>query len=198
MASYTLGKFYHEQNKKQYQKAFDWFMVAARKNHTEACYYVGLYYQNGLGVKKDLKQAVIWYEKAALNKDKDALYHLAMILIRQEEKDFVTIAKLLHEAAKQGHPNAQYNLAVMYHKGDGLKQDNDQALYWYEKAAEKNLAIALYNLGMIYFEGRLVPKDEEKAKSLWQKAADQGFEQAVKLMNSILNYEKLQKSGWQS
>jgi len=51
---------------------------------------------------------------------------------------------------------------------------------------------------MIYFEGAVVEKDEAKAKELWQKAADQGLEVAVKLMLSINNYEKLQKSTWQS
>ncbi len=198
LAAYTLAKLYHERDPKHPLKAFEWFMVAAKQEHVEACYYVGLYYQNGRGVKQDIKQAVIWFEKAALKKDKDALYHLAMILIRQPEKDYETIAKLLEQAAAQDHPNAQYNLAVMYQKGDGVEQSNQKALFWYEKAASKNLAIAQYNLGMIYFEGKLVEKDEAKAKELWQKAADQGLEAAVKLMYSINNYEKLQKSDWQS
>lgn len=198
LAAYTLAKIYHERDAKHPQKAFEWFLIAAKQDHTEACYYVGLYYQNGMGVKQDIKQAVIWYEKAALKKDKDALYHLAMILIRQPEKNFELIARLLEQAASQDHPNAQYNLAVMYQKGDGVKQSNQKALFWYEKAADQNLAIAQYNLGMIYFEGKLIEKDELKAKELWQKAADQGLEAAVKLMYSINNYAKLQKSEWQA
>ena len=86
----------------------------------------------------------------------------------------------------------------MYHKGDGVEQNMSKAFFWYEKAADSNLAIAQYNLGMIYFEGAVVEKDEIKAKELWQKAANQGLEVAVKLMLSINNYEKLQKSTWQS
>ncbi|MCD4826601.1 MAG: sel1 repeat family protein [Acholeplasmataceae bacterium] len=198
LAAYTLGKYYHEHDPKHPLKAFEWFMLAAKQGHVEASYYVGLYYQNGKGVKQDIKQSIIWYEKAAVQKDRDALYHLAMILIRQPEKDFETIAKLLEQAAAQDHPNAQYNLAVMYQKGDGVAQNNQKALFWYEKAANQNLAIAQYNLGMIYFEGKLIEKDELKAKALWQLAADQGLEVAVKLMYSINNYEKLQKSDWQS
>jgi TPR repeat protein len=30
--------------------------------------------------------------------------------------------------------DAQYNLGVMYEKGLGVKQDDDQAAYWYDKA----------------------------------------------------------------
>lgn len=198
LAAFTLAMYYHEKESKYPTKAFEWFMVAAKQQHTEAEYYVGLYYQNGKGIPQNLDQAVYWYEKAAIKNNKNALYHLAMILIKQEQKDYVMIAKLLERAAKLDHPNAQYNLAVMYQKGDGVEKDMQKALFWYEKAAEANLAIAQYNLGMLYFEGTVVPKDEKKAKELWQKAANQGLEVAVKLMYSINNYEKLQKSSWQS
>ncbi len=198
LAAYTLAMYYHEKEPQYPLKAFEWFMVAAKQNHTESEYYVGLYYQNAKGVPQNIEQAIQWYERAAMKENKNALYHLAMILIKQERKDFVTVAKLLEKAAKLDHPNAQYNLAVMYQKGDGVEQDMQKALFWYEKAAEAHLAIAQYNLGMIYFEGSIVEKDEAKAKELWQKAANQGLEAAVKLMYSINNYEKLQKSSWQS
>jgi len=198
LAAFTLGLYYHEKEAKLPLKAFEWFMVAAKQKHTEAEYYVGLYYQNGKGVAQDIDQAIIWYEKAALKKDKNALYHLAMILIKQEFTDYKLVAKLLEQAAELDHPHAQYNLAVMYQKGDGVEQNMSKAFYYYEKAANSNLPIAQYNLGMIYFEGAIVEKDEAKAKEYWEKAAAQGLEIAVKLMHSINNYEKLQKSQWQS
>jgi uncharacterized protein len=198
LAAYTLGLYYHEHEPKYPIKAFEWFMVAAKQKHTQAEYYVGLYFQNGKGIDQNIEQAIYWYEKAAIKKEKNALYHLAMILIKLPDKDYSTISKLLEQAAQLEHPNAQYNLAVMYHKGDGVNQDSQKAFFWYDKAAKAGLAIAQYNLGMLYFEGAIIPKDEEKAKELWKKAAAQGLEAAVKLMYSINNYEKLQKSTWQS
>lgn len=198
LAAYTLAKLLDERDPKHPARAFEWFMVAAKQGHVEASYYVGLYYQNGKGVTKDLKEAIKWYEKAAVKNDKDALYHLAMILIRLEDKDWQTIYELLVRAAKQDHPNAAYNLAVMYQKGDGVEENPEQTIYWYEKAVKAGLPNAAYNLGMIYFEGRIVEKDEKKAKELWQLAANKGFEPAIKLIQSIDNYEKLQKSTWQS
>ncbi|MFA5526401.1 MAG: tetratricopeptide repeat protein [Acholeplasmataceae bacterium] len=198
LAAYSLAMYYHEKEPRYPLKAFEWFMVAAKQDHTEAAYYVGLYYQNAKGVPQNIEQAIMWYEKAALKHDKNALYHLAMILIKQKDRDLSHVLKLLERAAKQDHPHAQYNLAVMYQKGDGIDQDMQKAFFWYEKAAQANLAIAQYNLGMLYFEGVVIPKDEIKAKELWQKAADQGLEAAVKLIYSINNYEKLQKSTWQS
>ncbi len=198
LAAFSLGKLYHERDPKHPLKAFEWFMVAARQGHTEACYYVGLYYQYGKSVHENIDEAIAWYEKAALDKDRDALYHLALILIKRENPDYKHIATLLEGAAKQNHPNAQYNLAVMYQKGDGVNKSDEQALYWYEKAADAKLAIAQYNLGLIYYAGEIVPKDHDKAKELWQKAANQGFDKAVQLMYSINNYEKLQKSKFQN
>ncbi len=198
LAAYTLAKVLDEHDAKHPLKAFEWFMIAAKQGHVEACYYVGLYYQNGKGVEKNLTEAIKWYEKAAIKNDRDALYHLALILIKFEEKDWQTIHELLKRAADQDHPNAAYNLAVMYQKGDGVETNAEQTIYWYEKAAKAGFPNAQYNLGMIYFEGKLVEKDEKKARAYWQLAADQGFQPAIKLIQSIDNYEILQKSGWQS
>lgn len=198
LAAYTLAMYYHDKEPQHPLKAYEWFLVAAKQGHPQACYYAGLYHHNGKGVKKDLGMAVFWYEKAAYHKEKNALYHLALILMKQDKKSMKDIFKLLYEAAKLDHYQAQYNLAVMFQKGDGIKKDLDEAFKWYEKAAEAGIAMAQYNLGMLYYEGRSVEKNEGKAKYWWQKAADQGLEAAVKLMLSINNYEKLQKSPWQS
>ena len=198
LAAYTLGMYYHDKEPQKPLKAYEWFLVAAKQNHPQACYYTGLYHHNGKGVKKDIGMAVFWYEKAAYQKEKNALYHLALILIKQEKKSMKDIFKLLYEAANLDHYQAQYNLAVMFQKGDGVKVNLEEAFKWYEKAAEAGIAMAQYNLGMLYYQGESVEKNEGKAKYWWQKAADQGLEVAVKLMLSINNYEKLQKSPWQS
>ncbi|TVP84777.1 MAG: sel1 repeat family protein [Acholeplasmataceae bacterium] len=198
LAMYTLGMYHHERNSQNPLKAYEWFLAAAKHQHVRAEYHVGLYHQHGKGVPQSIEKAVYWYERAAAQKDRDALYHLAMILMQEEEKDYSIVFGLLQEAAHLDHPNAQYNLAVMYQKGDGVAINGEQAFYWYEKAAKAGLAIAQYNLGMLHFEGVVVEKDEEQARFWWQKAADQGLEVAVKLMQSIGNYAKLQKSPWSS
>ncbi|MBE0700143.1 MAG: sel1 repeat family protein, partial [Acholeplasmataceae bacterium] len=187
LAAYTLGMYYHEKEPKYPHKAYEWFLSAAKQEHKESEYYVGLYHQLGKTGSPNLEQAIYWYEKAAKQQDKNALYHLAMILIKQDPKDFQSIFRLLERSALQNHPHAQYNLAVMYQKGDGVPRDHQKAFYWYEKAAELKLAIAQYNLGMLYFQGSVVEKNEEKAKYWWKKAAEQGLEEAVKLMYSINN-----------
>ncbi|WP_238574488.1 tetratricopeptide repeat protein [Frischella perrara] len=51
---------------------------------------------------------------------------------RDKQKEFYWYTK----AAEQGYPNAQYNLALMYDKGDGVKQNKSLAKKYYQLACE--------------------------------------------------------------
>ncbi len=48
------------------------------------------------------------------------------------------------------HASAQYNLGVSYAKGQGVPKDDQQAVFWYRKAAEQEDAGAQHNLGLMY------------------------------------------------
>ncbi len=50
-------------------------------------------------------------------------------------KDKEKARELLEVGAQAGHPRAQYNLAKIYEKGDGVTQDTHLALYWYRQGA---------------------------------------------------------------
>jgi uncharacterized protein len=76
--------------------------------------------------------------------------------------------------AKQGDANAQYNLGVMYHKGEGTTQDYREALKWYEKAAEQGHASAQLNISMFYFTGKGTNQDLNDALKWYKKAVAQG------------------------
>ena len=45
-------------------------------------------------------------------------------------------------AAKQGAAYAQYNLGIMYAKGDGVPENDAEAVKWYRKAADQGHAKA--------------------------------------------------------
>lgn len=194
LAQYTLALYYHDHQPKKPLKAYHWFLEAAKLGYAEAQYHVGLYHQTGKGVPQDDMQALFWYEKAARQQEKNALYHLALMMIKREDKDDRLIFRLLEQAARQHHPHAQYNLGVMYQKGDGVKADPQKAFHWYRKAAQAGLARAQYNLGMLYHSGIGVTQDGDEAIKWWKEAAKQGQEDALKLLLSIANYEKLQNS----
>ena len=49
--------------------------------------------------------------------------------------------------AEQGDANAQYNLGNMYIYGNGVPENDTEAVKWYRLAAEQGQANAQYNLG---------------------------------------------------
>ncbi|MEQ6340995.1 MAG: hypothetical protein M3A44_04910 [Gammaproteobacteria bacterium] len=50
--------------------------------------------------------------------------------------DYGQAATLIAPLAMQGNPQAQFNLALMYHSGAGVAQNEAEAVVWYHKAAE--------------------------------------------------------------
>jgi TPR repeat protein len=88
-------------------------------------------------------------------------------------KDYSEAAKWFLKAAEQGDADAQYNLALMYENGEGVKKDYKEAVRWYTKAAEQGYASAQYMLGYMYCNG-LGVKDYSEALKWYRKAAEQG------------------------
>jgi uncharacterized protein len=80
----------------------------------------------------------------------------------------------LRPLAEQGDPIAQFRLASMYERGQGVPQDYEQAMIWYRKAADQGYALAQSNLGLMYVNGRGAPVDFEQSLAWFRKASDQG------------------------
>ena len=72
--------------------------------------------------------------------------------------------------AEQGDALAQYNLGVMYLNGEGVPQDDVEAVRWYRLAAEQGNAKAMSNLGVMYVDGRGVVQDYVQAH-MWRNVA---------------------------
>lgn len=82
---------------------------------------------------------------------------------------------VLIEQAKGGDGMAQLNLGLAYANAlGGLPTDDDQAAYWFRKAAEQGYPEAQYALGNLYAEGRGVPQDDTEAVRWFREAAEQG------------------------
>ncbi|MBR2084052.1 MAG: sel1 repeat family protein, partial [Muribaculaceae bacterium] len=51
-----------------------------------------------------------------------------------------------YQAAAKGHAEAQYRLADCYHHGYGVKKNKQEAINWYQKAANQGYAKAVSSL----------------------------------------------------
>ncbi len=74
--------------------------------------------------------------------------------------------------------DSNYNLGVMYFKGEGVKADRLQGLELFKKAAEQGQMNAQFILGTLYDKGEDVLQDRAVAARWYRKAAEQGHVQA--------------------
>jgi len=87
-------------------------------------------------------------------------------------------ARDLQLVAEQGDPEAQWDLGILYHNGEGVPQDDAQAANWFRRAAEQAYVPALSALGSLYWAGRGVPQDYAKAYFWFQLALAEGDEES--------------------
>ena len=80
----------------------------------------------------------------------------------------------LKAAAEQGDATAQFFLGYMYDTGEGVPEDDAEAVRWYRMAAEQGIAEAQFILGNMYYTGEGVPKNDTEAVQWYRMAAEQG------------------------
>ncbi|MDP2144689.1 MAG: tetratricopeptide repeat protein [Gallionella sp.] len=88
--------------------------------------------------------------------------------------DYAKASLLYSLLAKQGNAVAQFNLGVMYERGQHLPRNAKEAIQWYLLAAEQGYAPAQFRLGRLFAKGKAVPQDYARASSLYLAAAEQG------------------------
>jgi uncharacterized protein len=92
-------------------------------------------------------------------------------LAAYDRGDYIEATRSWRPLAEQGNPSAQLNLGSMYANGQGVTQDNAQAVAWFRKAAEKGSPSAQYNLGNMFESGSGVTQDYAQALAWFRKAA---------------------------
>lgn len=89
-----------------------------------------------------------------------------------QAKNYTAAFKAFLPLAKKGDPAAQFNLAKLYRMGQGVAQDDKEAVKWYRRAAEQDFEWAQGSLGVMYERGRGVPQDYQEAVKWYRRAAD--------------------------
>ena len=112
------------------------------------------------------------------------LLMLSTIVSAQKMFSFDDIKAL----AEQGEAYAQYNLGVIHDSGNGVPENDAEAVKWYRLAAEQGFAYAQSNLGVMYANGDGVPENDAEAVKWYRLAAEQGF--AAAQSNLALMYAR--------
>lgn len=115
----------------------------------------------------------------------DANFNLGQQLLNAKQYEWAfEMFKLIAE--NDDHQDAQFNLAVMYHRGMGTEKNIHEAIRWYEAAANHKDNQAMYNLGLIYHHGDTdLPKDNEKSFIWMRKSFVSGNAKAQAFLHEI-------------
>jgi len=87
--------------------------------------------------------------------------------------------------AEKGNANAQFLLGIYYFNGDGVPENDAEAVKWFRLAAEQGDVDAQYNLGIMYNNGQGVPENKAEAVNWYRLAAEQGNAPAQYFLGSM-------------
>ena len=136
----------------------------AEQGNPEAQYKVGEMYETGKGVQRNAATALTWFEKAAAQDHKKAVYKLLYLDIKKNGLNSHSKTQLgvLRQESASGNPDAQYYLGKMYATGVGVPKSLNNALTWLNKATFNGVSEAEHEA--ITVEEKLARNREKTAK----------------------------------
>ena len=165
-----------------YNLAARWLREAANNEHAGAQYQLGKMYRDGIGVEPSIAEAIKWFKKAAewdLFVAKTALNHL-------KEQQLIKYMKDYPSGPDITSPVLQFNVAMLYLKGKGLKKNTKKAFSWMNKSAQQNHHEAQHQLGMMYLDGTGAKKNSRKAHNWLKKSAYLGNDKAKRKLETLV------------
>ncbi|MDR0218179.1 MAG: sel1 repeat family protein [Enterobacteriaceae bacterium] len=113
----------------------------AEKNDALAQNVLSMLYYFGIGITRNPNEGLKWIEKSANNGNAIAQNNLGTLYLNGTyplKKDLKKSFEWFRKSAEQGVAEAQYNLASSYHNAKGVEKNDEDAFYWYQKAADQN------------------------------------------------------------
>jgi uncharacterized protein len=146
---------------------------AAEAGNPEALTMLGRASEKGIGTKKDVLQAALYYARASRFDSPWA----PMLLWKMIHRD--NFFDVMKRAVEAGNPTAEYIWAMLI----TLELDNQitelQALKFLEDATKQNYLPAAVELGLCLYTGRWVKQDKQKAIELLGQADGMGSKEAA-------------------
>jgi hypothetical protein len=137
-----MGHYAEEHS--DFEKAAEWYKLAAEDGHAAAQRRLGHFYENGLGVEQSDIRAAHWYMRASAGGHAQAQFSIAVCL--EEGRGMTTDDRSAlnwhRAAAMQGHHLSMFCLGCMYEEGRGTERSVTNAKEWYAKAVEAGFAPA--------------------------------------------------------
>ena len=190
LAAYVIGISYIIETDEpvNYEKAIIYLEKSAAGGLYRAYNGLGIRYENGQGVEKNLTTAFDYYNKASELNYGSALNNLAWSYFNGDgvEADNDMALKCFLKAAEQNNLNAISNLGWIYNSGKcGQSINYSEAIKWISKAAERGDTNSQNRFGVCYWEGNGVGKDIDRAIEWFERASEKGDKFASRNLGMI-------------
>ncbi len=163
---------------------------AAISGDAGAAYEVAVRLAEGRGVPVNMKEAALWFARAANRGLAPAQFRYASMLEKGQgvKKDKGLARQLYLAAAAKGHAKAMHNLAVLYAEGVDGKPDYGAAVKWFRQAALRGVADSQYNLGVLTARGFGTDKNFAESYKWFALAAAQGDQESAKKRDEVATH----------
>lgn len=181
---------WNDSKQKDYSTAFQSFQKLYNDGVKKAANIIGMMYEQGFGVNKDVATAIEWYKKGIAFGDPEAMLSMANIYSKGFENtppDALKGISLATQSAAKNCPDAMVFLGRKYVDGkQGVQKNIATALKWFKQGADLGDRKAMLALGEVYISNEAgITKDEQLGLFYIKKAAELGSPKAMMLLWGI-------------
>ncbi|XP_050808054.1 protein sel-1 homolog 2 isoform X2 [Gopherus flavomarginatus] len=170
-------KFLAERGDTQIQKAFYYFLKAAKAGNTHGMAFLGkMFLEGSVAVTQSNASAFKYFTMAAEKGNAVGLWGLGLLYYQGKgvPVNYTEAFKYFHIAAEKGLADAQFQLGVMYHSGSGVRRDYKLAFKYFYLASQNGQPIAVYYLAQMYAAGTGVFRSCQNAVELYRSVCELG------------------------
>ncbi len=200
-----------EKSEEFFNKALEALKNKANSGNVEAQVRLGQYYLDGKYIEPNYKEAFLWLEKAAIQKNEQAMMTLANIYhygtdsvkvdIDKANKYYTELKVIYEKNIASGNTSSLISLSDLYERGLGVEKDSSKALELLVRAHDEGDYTAKELLMFRIIEGEEAPEGitveglQQDIKYIKEKIALSGNVNMLKeLAYSALNSERTVQS----
>jgi hypothetical protein len=175
-------------------------MEPEKEIHTPAMRKLANCYLTSNGVPHNPMKGLEYLNQAFLHGDIDAAYQTATVYEYSKHGvpvDIYKAAEYFKLAAEAGHVEAMAEYAMCCELGCGIEQNDEMALDWYTKAAQRGHVTSNYSVGEMFEEARGgLPQSDAEAVLWYYKAAMMGDEDSIVALKRLGDISRIIVPGW--
>nr|XP_025036253.1 protein sel-1 homolog 2 isoform X4 [Pelodiscus sinensis] len=170
-------KFLADRGDTQIQKAFYYFLKAAKAGNTHGMALLGkMFLEGSVAVTQSNASAFKYFTMAAEKGNAVGLWGLGLLYFQGKgvPVNYTEAFKYFHKAAEKGLADAQFQLGVIYHSGTGVRKDYKLAFKYFYLASQNGQPVAVYYLAQMYAAGTGVFRSCQNAVELYRSVCELG------------------------